>query len=91
MAITISKNLEKYVSFTESGQLVERFVCPICKFSTRLGPGALRMHIILRADPIGRHSHDKEHEEFLRKNSGELTLDSIKTLSMMPKVGMTGR
>ena len=39
MATQIPEKLRKYVSLAEGEDIIDRFVCPVCDFSTRLGPG----------------------------------------------------
>ena len=49
MSLEIRDPLSKYVRLTMDEQRVERFACPVegCGFTTKLGPGALRMHLLL--------------------------------------------
>ncbi|MBD3205750.1 hypothetical protein GF319_05320 [Candidatus Bathyarchaeota archaeon] len=86
MTLKIPANLQKYVVLSEEGDIVDRFKCPIegCKFTTRLGPGAVRMHILIKADPKVEGRYDKQHEEFA-KNAEILDMDYVKTLAEFPR------
>ncbi len=88
MATQIPENLRKYCSLAEGEDIIDRFVCPVCDFSTRLGPGAVRMHMLMKSDPLSK-VHDAEHEEFYKANPIDLTIDSVKTLAMIPYRSIT--
>lgn len=83
MVIQIPENLRKYCSLAEGEDIVDRFVCPVCDFSTRLGPGAIRMHMIMKSDPLAT-VYEAGHEEFYKANHTDLTIDSIKELAAIP-------
>jgi len=84
--INIPQELHKYVVLTPSGDQVDRFKCPVqgCDYSTRLGPGALRMHMILKADPKVPSRHDAQHEEYFKQG---LVIDKeqVKILGEAPR------
>jgi hypothetical protein len=90
MSLEIRDPLRKYVRLTEDGNLIERFACPVegCGFTTKLGPGALRMHLLLKADPTKESRYSSAHEEYCRDHEEELGLDVIRYLSRMPRVEM---
>ncbi len=79
-------NLRKYCIIAEDGSIIDRFKCPVpgCTFTTRLGPGAVRMHVMLTADPMHETRYSPDHEAFWRENESELTLDNIRVLSDIP-------
>ena len=54
MSLNIPENLKKYFSLSEDGAIIDRFKCPVpgCDYTTRLGPGAVRMHLMINADPL---------------------------------------
>jgi len=83
--INIPQELQKFVVLTPSGDHVDRFKCPVpgCDYSTRLGPGALRMHMILKADPNVPTRYDAQHEEYLKQG---LVIDKeqVKLLGDIP-------
>lgn len=83
MITQIPENLRKYCSLAEGEDIIDRFVCPVCDFSTRLGPGAIRMHILMKSDPLSK-VYEAGHEEFYKANQADLTIDSIKNLSVLP-------
>ena len=83
MATQIPEKLRKYCSLAEGEDIIDRFVCPVCDFSTRLGPGAIRMHVLMKSDPLAK-VYEADHEEFFNANRADLTIDSIKELAMIP-------
>lgn len=89
MRIDIPKELLKYLVLDESRQNIESFKCPVCKFTTKLGPGALRMHLLLKADPTLNTRYDKEHEEYFCEHQKELGLNSVRILSSQPRADMS--
>jgi hypothetical protein len=84
MSLYIPEHLRAYVTLTEEGDKINRFKCPVCSFRTRLGPGALRMHLLLKSDPKVESRYDPAHEEYMR--GIEFTLDTVKELAQFPKV-----
>jgi len=90
MSLEIRDPLSKYVRLTMDEQRVERFACPVegCGFTTKLGPGALRMHLLLKADPTKESRYCSSHEEYCRGHEEELGLDVVRYLSRMPRVEM---
>jgi hypothetical protein len=88
MIIDIPEELLKYVVLDEKKQKIESFKCPVCKFTTKLGPGALRMHLLLKADPTLNNRHDVAHEEYFREHQKELGLNSVRILSSQPRTDM---
>jgi len=88
MATQIPEKLRKYVSLDEGEDIIDRFVCPVCDFSTRLGPGAIRMHMLMKSDPLAK-VYEAGHEEFYKANRSDLTIDSIKELAVIPYRAIT--
>lgn len=88
LSLEIQANLRKYCRLTEDGSRVDRFVCPVegCGFTTRLGPGALRMHLLMKSDQGVGGRYCEAHERFCRGHSGELGLDIVRYLSGLPRV-----
>jgi len=86
LSISIPPELQKFVVLTQSGDYIDRFKCPVpgCDYSTRLGPGALRMHMILKADPNVPTRYDPQHEEFFKLNM-VLDKEQVKTLGDFPR------
>ncbi len=71
--------IDKTVNFARAhldGQRVERFACLVegCGFTTKLGPGALRMHLLLKADPMKESRYCSSHEEYCRAYEEEIGL-----------------
>ncbi|MGD2142070.1 MAG: hypothetical protein PVH79_01165 [Candidatus Bathyarchaeota archaeon] len=90
MIIELSDPLKKYVKLTQDRQMVDRFICPVegCNFTTKLGPGALRMHLLLKADPDKESRYCKAHGEFCDDHRSELSLDIVRYLHNLPMVPM---
>jgi hypothetical protein len=90
MSLEIRDPLMKYVRLTEDGRYIERFACPVegCEFTTKLGPGALRMHMLLRADSTKESRYCSDHEQYFRAFQDELGLDVVRYLSSLPRVEM---
>ncbi len=88
MTLEIQANLMKYCQLSDDGSCVERFVCPVegCDFTTRLGPGALRMHLLIKSDPEVGGRYCEAHDRFCRAHAGELGLDVVRYLSNLPRV-----
>ena len=86
MSISVPPELEKYVVLTPLEDRIDRFKCPVpgCGYTTRLGPGALRMHILLRSDPSVLSRYDQQHEEYFKQNIG-LDKEQVKILGDYPR------
>jgi len=83
MITQIPENLRKYCSLAEDEDIIDRFVCPVCDFSTRLGPGAIRTHILMKSDPLSK-VYEAGHEEFYKANGADLTIEFTKKLARIP-------
>ncbi len=84
MSLYIPEYLRVYVTLTEEGDMINRFKCPVCSFRTRLGPGALRMHLILKSDPKVETQYDRAHEEYMKTT--DFSLDTVKELAVFPRI-----
>ncbi len=86
MSFNIPDKLRKYVLLTTDGKKIDRFKCPIpgCNFTTRLGPGALRMHMLMKSDPNVTNRYDVQHEKYFEENLFEM--DDVRTLSLIPRI-----
>jgi len=84
MSLYIPEHLRVYVTLTEEGDMINRFKCPVCSFRTRLGPGALRMHLLLKSDPKVETQYDHAHEEYMK--TAEFSLDTVKELAVFPRI-----
>jgi hypothetical protein len=86
LPLDIPPELRQYVVLSESGDYIDRFKCPVpgCDYSTRLGPGALRMHMILKSDPSMPSRFDPQHEEYMKKDM-LLGPEQVKTLVDYPR------
>lgn len=88
MAVNIPENLKKYCYLAEGEDIIDRFVCPVCDFNTRPGPGATRMHMLMKWDPLSK-IYETGHEEFYKANQIDLTIDAVKTLAAIPYRSIT--
>ena len=84
MSLNIPEYLRVYVTLTEEGDMINRFKCPVCSFRTRLGPGDLRMHLLLKSDPMVETQYDSAHEEYMK--GIEFSLDTVKELAVYPRI-----
>lgn len=86
MSLNIPEYLKKYCILSEDGTIIDRFKCPVagCEFKTRLGPGAVRMHVLLKADPMNESRYSPDHEEFFKQNESELGPDTVRALASFP-------
>jgi hypothetical protein len=86
MSLNIPEQLKKYCIVSTDGTIIDRFKCPVpgCEFKTRLGPGAVRMHILIKADPRSDTRYSPEHEEYFKQYESELTLDTVRDLAKIP-------
>lgn len=88
MSLEIQDRLRKYCELTEDRSSIDKFVCPVegCDFSTRLGPGALRMHILMKSDPNIERRYCPSHHEFYRTYQDELGTDVVRYLMTLPRI-----
>jgi hypothetical protein len=86
LPLSIPNELQKYLVLSPEEEKVDRFKCPVkgCKYTTRLGPGALRMHITLKADPKVPSRHDAEHENYLKTNVFDM--EHVRILAQFPRI-----
>ena len=86
MSLNIPEDLRKYCIVAEDGTIIDRFKCPVpgCTFTTRLGPGAVRMHLMLTADPLHESRYSSDHEAYWRLNESEFSIDMVRTLAHIP-------
>jgi hypothetical protein len=82
----IAQSFRKYVTISSDYSMIEQFKCPVegCGWETDQGPGALRMHILITADPNVKGRYNPNHEEFLKTNPNEMTLDGVRYLAQFP-------
>ena len=86
MSLDIPEHLEKYVILSQDGTIIDKFKCPVpgCDFTTRLGPGAVRMHILIKADPLSKTRYSAEHEAYFMAHESELSTDMVRSLAKNP-------
>lgn len=84
MTLNIPEHLRAYVTLTEEEDMINRFRCPVCGFMTHLGPGALRMHLLLKSDPKVETQYDPAHEEYMKTT--QFTLDTVRVLAKFPRI-----
>jgi hypothetical protein len=88
LSLKIQDELKKYCLTSQDGTCVDKFVCPVegCGFTTRLGPGALRMHLLLKSDPKFQSRYCPTHEQFYITHVNEMGLEAIRYLGSLPRV-----
>ena len=87
MPIELSEELRKYVELTGDGEAIAAFVCPVegCGYRTGLGPGALRMHMLMSGDPEAPTRYDEAHGLYLKEH-GRLELKTdVPLLAALPR------
>jgi len=86
MNINIPEKLKKYVKLSQDGTVIDVFKCPVpgCSYTTRLGPGAVRMHVLIKGDPMSETRYCTEHEAYLKAHESELSLDTVRELASFP-------
>jgi hypothetical protein len=82
----IAPNFRKYVTISDDYSMIEQFKCPVeeCGWESDQGPGALRMHILITADPNVKGRYNPQHEEFLKVNPDEMTIEGVRYLAQFP-------
>jgi hypothetical protein len=80
-----SKYNRYYLLDKEHGH-ISLFTCPIegCGFQTDQGPGALRMHMIIKADPGCKGQFCKEHEQYVAAHPDIRSQDWVRYLAKFP-------
>ncbi len=86
MTLNIPEHLHAYVTLNEEEDVIDQFKCPVCGFRTQLGPGALRMHLLLKSDPKVETQYDSAHEEYMR--TAEFTIDTVRVLAKFPRIDL---
>jgi hypothetical protein len=86
LPLDIPNELMKYLVLTPEGEKIDRFKCPVkgCNYTTRLGPGALRMHVIMKADPNVPSRYDPDHEEYFRTHT--FAMEEVRLLARYPRI-----
>ena len=86
MSLKIPENLKKYCIVAEDGSIIDKFKCPVpgCTFTTRLGPGAVRMHVLIKADPLNESRYCPDHETYWRASESEFSVDTVRALARIP-------
>ncbi len=86
MPIEIDDKYKRYYLLDKEKGSISQFVCPVegCDFQTDQGPGALRMHMIIKADPKCTGRYCQKHEEFVKANPESVKMDWVRYLSQFP-------
>lgn len=82
----IDPRFAKYVSISEDYSMINQFICPVegCGYQTDQGPGSLRMHMLLAADPNIKGRYCPSHEAFMKANPDEMTIEGVRYLAHFP-------
>ncbi len=82
----IDERYKRYYLLDKQRGSISLFTCPVegCGFQTDQGPGALRMHMVIKADPkfVGRHC--KKHEAFVAAHPETQLQDWVQYLAKFP-------
>jgi hypothetical protein len=86
MTLEIDAKYKRYYLLDEKRGSIDQFLCPVeeCGFQTDQGPGALRMHMIISADPNCKGRHCKKHEEYVAANPEAADLVWVRYLAQFP-------
>ena len=86
MSLNIPENLKKYCILAEDNTIIDWFKCPVpgCDYTTRLGPGAVRMHVLIKADPLSSQRYCTDHEEYFKEYESDLSMDTVRVLANIP-------
>ena len=86
MSLNIPESLKKYCILAEDDTIIDMFKCPVpgCNFATRLGPGAVRMHVLIKADPMSKTRYSADHEEYWKEFESDLSMDNVRVLANIP-------
>ena len=86
MSLNIPESLKKYCILAEEDTIIDWFKCPVpgCDYTTRLGPGAVRMHVLIKADPMSKTRYSPDHEEYWKEFESDLSMDNVRVLSNIP-------
>ena len=86
MALEIDPQYKKFYLLDHKRGSITQFTCPVegCDWRTDQGPGALRMHLMLKADPNCKGGYCKEHEAFVKANPDTVGLNWVHYLSKFP-------
>ena len=57
-----------------------------CDYQTDQGPGSLRMHMIINADPKCTGRYCKEHEAYVAANPETISQEWVRYLAKFPSV-----
>jgi hypothetical protein len=84
--LEIEQKYLKYIKLNDDGTVIDQFTCPVdgCDFETDQSPGALRMHMIIKADPKITGRYCPRHEGFYRSHQDELTLRGVSYIARFP-------
>ena len=84
----IDPKYKRYYLLDKQKGHISLFTCPVegCGFQTDQGPGALRMHLIIRADPGCRGRYCKEHEQYVIAHPETISQEWVRYLAKFPSV-----
>jgi hypothetical protein len=87
VVLEIRDDLRKYCHISDDGSRIDYFCCPVsgCNYRTRLGPGALRMHMLLKADPKIEGRYCEAHDSFCQSHLNELSTEMVRYMNQFPR------
>lgn len=83
----IDKKFLPYIKLNHKLKRIESYKCPVpgCDFKTKQGPGAVRMHTMIRMENVASTDDPKgvDHKAHIQyyKTNDALTLDDVKKLA----------
>ncbi len=86
MTLEIDPKYKRYCLLDKNSVSIDQFLCPVegCAWQTDQGPGALRMHMIISADPNCKGRHCEKHEDFVREHPDSTSMEWVRYLSQFP-------
>jgi hypothetical protein len=86
MTLEIDPQYRKMYLLDKKKGSISLFTCPVegCGWQTDQGPGALRMHILLKGDPKCEGRFCKEHKEYVEAHPETMKRDWVQYLASFP-------
>jgi hypothetical protein len=86
MTYEIDPKYKRYYLLDKKRGGISLFTCPVegCNYQTDQGPGSLRMHMLINADPKCKGRHCKKHEEYVAAYPETTKLEWVRYLAQFP-------
>jgi hypothetical protein len=88
MALEIDPQYKKMYLLDKQRGRISLFTCPVegCDWQTDQGPGALRMHILIKGDPKCEGRFCKEHADYVSAHPEVQRKDWVQYLARFPSM-----